>query len=94
MHIMHRHGWEIPEHQATPEDLFWNRRTFMAGVGAAAAIALSPAQADAQRAADADPIAARLGDAVRDEPYGALHPRTAAARCAGGGISTGGLRRI
>ena len=44
MHIIRRHGWEIPEHQATPEHLFLDRRAFLAATGAAA-IALSPAAA-------------------------------------------------
>ena len=67
MHIMHRRGWEIPEHQATPEHLFFDRRTFLAAAGAAA-IGLSPAGALAQRAnersrSDRRPLS---GEAQRD----------------------------
>ena len=39
MLIKRRQGWEIPENQATPEHIFFNRRAFMAGIGATAAIA-------------------------------------------------------
>ena len=30
MNVIRRRGWEIPERLATPEHLFFNRRTFMA----------------------------------------------------------------
>ncbi|VAW03079.1 Protein-methionine-sulfoxide reductase catalytic subunit MsrP [hydrothermal vent metagenome] len=30
------HGWELPERDATPEDVFLNRRQLMAGIGAGA----------------------------------------------------------
>src|SRR5437660_568569 len=29
MQIVHRRGWEIPEHQATPEGVVMNRRGFL-----------------------------------------------------------------
>ena len=48
MHVIRRRGWEIPEHHATPEHLFLDRRAFLAATGAAAGIAalsLSPAPA-------------------------------------------------
>jgi len=34
MHVIHRRGWEIPEHRATPEGVFLNRRALL-GAGAA-----------------------------------------------------------
>ncbi len=34
MNIIHRPEWIIPEREATPEDVFFNRRRFMKGVGA------------------------------------------------------------
>ena len=37
MHVIHRRGWEIPERQATPEDVFLNRRSFL-GAAAGAAV--------------------------------------------------------
>ncbi len=58
MHVIHRRGWELPEREATPENLFFSRRTLLAGAGAAAAAALIPGIAAAQRRADLpDPTA-------------------------------------
>jgi methionine sulfoxide reductase catalytic subunit len=51
MHVVRRRGWEIPEHLATPEHLFVNRRAFVTAAGAAA-LTLSPPVALAQRIAD------------------------------------------
>ena len=51
MHIMRRRGWELPEHEATPEHLFFDRRAFLMATGAAS-VALSPAAAMAQRLTD------------------------------------------
>ncbi|MFL5084928.1 MAG: protein-methionine-sulfoxide reductase catalytic subunit MsrP [Xanthobacteraceae bacterium] len=51
MHVVRRRGWEIPEHFATPERRFLNRRTFVMAAGAAA-LTLSPQVAQAQRIAD------------------------------------------
>jgi sulfoxide reductase catalytic subunit YedY len=51
MHVIRRRGWEIPERLATPEHVFLNRRAFMAAAGAAA-IALPPDLASAQRISD------------------------------------------
>lgn len=39
MLIKRPHGWELPESAATPENVFLNRRNFLTGVGASAAIA-------------------------------------------------------
>ncbi len=61
MHVIRRRGWEIPERLATPEHLFFNRRAFLAA-GGAAALALSPELAWAQRIADLP------------DPTGALYP--------------------
>ena len=63
MHIMHRRGWELPEHTATPEHLFFDRRSFLLAAGAAAAL---PAGALAQRVSDlpdADPYPAKRNPA-------------------------------
>jgi len=68
MHIIRRHGWEIPEHQATPEHLFFDRRAFLAATGAAA-MALSPAAALAQRVTDIPDPTADLYPAKRNEKY-------------------------
>ncbi len=56
MNVIRRRGWEIPESQVTPEHVFFNRRTFLAG--AASIAAMSPQLASAQRVADVpDPTA-------------------------------------
>jgi len=51
MPVIRRRGWEIPEHQATPERFFFDRRQFLAAAGTAT-IALSPGIARAQRISD------------------------------------------
>ena len=54
MNYITRKGWEIPDRMATPEHLFFNRRTFMAGAAAlpfigSAHAAVNPKFADAGR---------------------------------------------
>jgi methionine sulfoxide reductase catalytic subunit len=66
MHVMHRRGWELPEHMATPEHLFLDRRAFLAAAGAAA---LSPVAATAQRVADLPDPTADLYPAKRNETF-------------------------
>ena len=68
MHIMRRRGWELPEHMATPEHLFFDRRAFLRAAGAAT-IALSPGAALAQRVADLPDPTADLYPAKRNEKY-------------------------
>jgi sulfoxide reductase catalytic subunit YedY len=62
MHVIHRRGWELPEREATPEKLFFDRRQFLAAAGTAA-LTLSPRLAHAQRMSDVanlpDPSASR-----------------------------------
>ena len=65
MPIIRRKGWEIPERLATPEALFLDRRSVLAGLGAAAAVAVSGRRALAD---DADPSAA-LYPAKRNPAY-------------------------
>ena len=65
MNVIHRKGWEIPERDATPEDLFLNRRALMKGAAAIGAGAMLPASALAQ---GADPSAG-LYPAPRNERY-------------------------
>jgi sulfoxide reductase catalytic subunit YedY len=73
MHVIRRRGWEIPEHHATPEHLFLDRRAFLATAGTAAtgiaAIALSPTLALAQRAADVPDPTADLYPVKRNEKF-------------------------
>src|SRR5882672_12290472 len=70
MNIIRRRGWEIPEREVTPENLFFNRRSFLAG--SVSALALAPAAASAQRVTDAanlpDP-SADLYPAKRNETF-------------------------
>ena len=77
MNVIRRRGWEIPERLATPEHLFFNRRSFLAG--GASALALMPHAAQAQRVADLaripDPTA-DLYPAKRNEKYTLDRPIT------------------
>ena len=70
MNVIRRRGWEIPDRLATPEHVFLNRRSFLAG--GASALALLPAAAGAQRITDLatlpDPTAG-LYPAKRNETY-------------------------
>src|SRR5712691_7773300 len=54
MHVIRRPSWQLRESTATPEHLFLDRRGFL-GAGLAAAAALVPDIALAQRVADLDP---------------------------------------
>src|ERR1041384_6436621 len=70
MNVIHRRGWEIPEHQATPEGVFLNRRTLLgAGAGLAAAT-LAPGPASAQRVTDIPDPTKHLYPLTRNEKYG------------------------
>jgi methionine sulfoxide reductase catalytic subunit len=69
MHILRRRGWEIPEHLATPEHVFLNRRSVLGAAIGAAATALSPELALAQRVADLPDPTADLYPAKRNEKY-------------------------
>jgi len=60
-------GWEIPESLATPEDIFVNRRTFLAAAGAIAAAGALPDMALAA-AMESDPTA-DLYPAKRNPKY-------------------------
>jgi len=70
MHVIRRRGWEIAERLATPQHLFFNRRSFL--LGGASALALTPGIAMAQRISDLaslpDPTA-DLYPAKRNEKY-------------------------
>ena len=67
MPVIHRRGWELPEHQATPESAFFNRRHVL-GLGAAA-LALGPAAVRAQRMADLPDPSASLYPVKRNDKY-------------------------
>src|SRR5258708_15155016 len=68
MHIKRRRGWELPEHLATPEHLFFDGRAFLLAAGASVA-ALSPAAAMAQRIVDLPDPTKDLYPAKRNEKF-------------------------
>src|SRR5882762_1448676 len=70
MYVIRRRGWEIPEHQATPEGVYLNRRNFISTAVAAAATALAPEIASAQRVTDIPDPTKDLYPAKRNEKYG------------------------
>jgi sulfoxide reductase catalytic subunit YedY len=78
MHVIRRRGWELPEREATPEHLFFDRRAFLiaAGAASAASMALSPAAAMAQRVADLPDPTQDLYPAKRNEKYKLDRPIT------------------
>lgn len=65
MLIRTRRTWDIPEHLATPEAVFLNRRQILAGLGLGAGLTLAGRPARAQAAADptADLYPAKKNDA-------------------------------
>src|SRR5271168_4017462 len=65
MHYHRRKGWEISASSATPEAIFLDRRSVLAGLGASGALA---ALAGRARADDADPSAS-LYPAKRNEAF-------------------------
>ena len=77
MNVIRRRGWEIPDRLATPGHLVFNRRAFLAG--GAAALALAPRAAGAQRVSDLanlpDPTA-NLYPAKRNDKYTLDRPIT------------------
>jgi len=74
MYVIRRRGWEIPEHAATPEHLFFNRRAFLAA--GAATLSLAPQWAFAQRIADLPDPTAKLYPVKRSEKYKLDRPLT------------------
>lgn len=76
MNVIRRRGWDMPEREATPEHLFFNRRSFLAATASAGAIALAPGLAAAQRAADAPDPTADLYPAKRNETFTLDRPVT------------------
>lgn len=69
MNVIRRRGWELPEHQATPEHLFLNRRGFLAGAGAIALTPLAAGGAAAQRVSDLPDPSAHLYPVKRNEAF-------------------------
>jgi hypothetical protein len=69
MHVIRRRGWEIPEHRATPEHVFLNRRALLGAAAGAAAATLVPQVAAAQRVTDIPDPTKDLYPAKRNEKY-------------------------
>jgi len=67
MNIIHKRSWELPESAATPEDVFWNRRRFLAGV-AGGGLALGAGMFTRPALAEDDP-SAKLYPVPRNEAY-------------------------
>src|SRR3954453_21174906 len=70
MHVIHRRGWEIPEHRATPEGVFLNRRALLGAGASLAAATLVPDLAKAQRVTDIPDPTKGLYPFKRNEKYG------------------------
>lgn len=76
MYVIRRRGWEMPEHLATPEHLFLNRRAFLASAASGAALALAPDLAQAQRISDLPDPTAKLYPIKRNESFTLDRPVT------------------
>ncbi|MXN63418.1 protein-methionine-sulfoxide reductase catalytic subunit MsrP [Stappia sp. GBMRC 2046] len=68
MHILRKRSWEIPESQATPEEVFLNRRSVLAGLAGAGALVAGGVGLPRAAFAEADP-SAHLYPAKRNEAY-------------------------
>ena len=76
MNIIRRRGWEMPESQATPEHLFFNRRAFLGAAAGAAATGLAPSIALAQRVTDQPDPTIDLYPAKKNEKFTLDRPVT------------------
>ena len=76
MPVIRRRGWELPEHLATPEHLFFDRRAFVTAAAGIAAGSLVPDLALAQRVADLPDPTADLYPAKRNAKYTLDRPIT------------------
>ena len=73
MNVIRKRGWELPESEATPEQVFLSRRSVLAG---AAALAASPGGALAQRVTDLPDPSRDLYPAKRNEKFVLDRPLT------------------
>ena len=80
MHIRRKRGWEIPEHLATPEDVYFSRRAFLGtAIGAGAGLMGAAGLAHAGTSGPADPSAG-LYPAKRNPAYTLDRPVTPEAK--------------
>lgn len=75
MHVIRRKGWEIPEHQATPEAAYLNRRQIIAAGSAALLGGVAAAALPSAAWAEADPTL-DLYPAPRNNKYKIERPVT------------------
>lgn len=68
MNILRKRSWEIPESQATPEEVFLNRRSVLAGLAGAGALVAGGVGLPRAAFAETDP-SAHLYPAKRNEAY-------------------------
>ncbi len=83
MNVIRRRGWDIPEREATPEHLFFDRRAFLAAGAAVAAAGLAPGAAQAQRVSDLPDPTRDLYPVKRNEAFTLDRPLTDEAVNAG-----------
>jgi len=76
MNVIRRRGWEMPESRATPEHLFFNRRSFLGAAAGAAATGLAPSIALAQRVTDQPDPSIDLYPGKRNEAFTLDRPIT------------------
>src|SRR5688572_28166926 len=76
MNVIRRRAWEIPEREATPEAVFFNRRAFLGVAAGAAAASIAPGIASAQRVADMPDPTASLYPIKRNEAFTLDRPIT------------------
>jgi methionine sulfoxide reductase catalytic subunit len=76
MQVIRRPGWQLPEHLATPEHLFIDRRTFVGAAAGTIASMLVPNFALAQRVTDIPDPTASLYPIKRNEKYVLDRPLT------------------
>lgn len=77
MNVIHRRGWEIPEREATPEHLFFDRRNLLKAGLALGAGSMLPQVAAAQADNSSTLPSAALFPAKRNETYTLDRPLTA-----------------
>ena len=79
MHVIHRKGWEIPEREATPEQLFLNRRSLLKAGAALGAGTIAPSLSSRVMAAE-DPAAGLYPAKASDVFKGAFTPEDVGSR--------------